>query len=86
MFFNRKPDWRQALKTCDHAVASSALMHYLATHTPTPDLAAALEQYFATPGYPAALGVISAEPDLILLFRESRPGGIYHQLTGRAFS
>jgi hypothetical protein len=80
MFFNRKPDWRHVLKTCDHDVAASALMHHLAHHPPTPELAAALEHYFATPGYPTALGVLAADPELILLFRESRPGGTYHQL------
>jgi hypothetical protein len=81
MFFQRKADWRTVLKTCDHALASSALMHYLSEHRPTPELAAALETYFGNPSYDNALGVVSAEPETIMVFRECRPGGVYHQLT-----
>jgi hypothetical protein len=84
MFFNRKPDWRHLLKTCDHDVAASALMHYLAGHSPTPGLAAALEHYFHSPGYQSALAVVGANPELIMIFRESRPGGTYHQLVTRS--
>lgn len=86
MFFNRKADWRNLLKSCDYEVAAAALMHHLVGRSPTAELAAALERYFGSPGYEAALGVVAAEPDLILVFRESRPGGVYYRIVGGAVS
>lgn len=80
MFFARKPNWRHLLKTCNHDIAAAALMHHLADHSPSPELAAALERYFQSPNYPSALAVVTADPELILIFRESRPGGAYHRL------
>jgi hypothetical protein len=79
MFFHRKPDWRHALKDCDHALAGSALMHYLSRNSPSRELAAALEVYFGNPSYHNALGVVEAEPELIMVFRECRPGGVFHR-------
>ena len=81
MFFWRKRDWRSVIKGCNHDLAGSALMHYLTTHRPSPQLAAALESYFHNPCYDSALEVISAEPETIMVFRECRPGGVYHRLT-----
>ena len=81
MFFSRKPGWRSVLRQCDHDVAASGLMHYLSDHAPSAELAAALETYFAKPGYSSALGVVSANPETILVFRESRPGGTLFLLT-----
>ncbi|HZZ42818.1 MAG TPA: hypothetical protein VFE58_07760 [Tepidisphaeraceae bacterium] len=83
MFFQRKPSWHKALKACDHDIAGAAIMHHLAQTPPCPALAAALEEYFQEPGYRTALAVVTVQPELVILFRESRPGGIYHQFNAR---
>jgi hypothetical protein len=80
MFFRRKPGWRRVLRQCDHDVAASGLMHYLADHAPSDALGAALEAYFTNPSYTNALAVVSAEPETIMVFRESRPGGTLFRL------
>jgi hypothetical protein len=81
MLFRRKPHWRGLLERCDHDVAAAALMHYVTQRHPSEPLARALEHYFQNPTYYTALPVIAADPETILLFRESRPGGAYYRLT-----
>jgi hypothetical protein len=75
--FTKTSRWLRHLENCDLEIAASALWHQLPEMRLTDELAQAIEQFLAEPTLDHAVAVVHTQPDLILVFRESGPRGIF---------